>query len=223
MGDCCPSAPPATMKLFLAVCAVLAATAAADSCSNCQAVVGTLAAYLTSPDSIGKQQGILLGGLCPGVEDVEACVADLPAFWESIAMLLWPGYYDASPECEWMCKALCDAPEDSAMTCDACLDGVRSTIDQLIDTPTIEGIITALQGESFCAAPGQDDESCPESVDYVIRNGLPMLALGINPADLPTVWWPPAAAFTSTPAYLCAANPSPSLTNSPPQVVQHGR
>ena len=44
-----------------------------------------------------------------------------------------------------MCKALCDAPEDSAMTCDACLDGVRSTIDQLVDTPTIEGIITALQ------------------------------------------------------------------------------
>ena len=44
-----------------------------------------------------------------------------------------------------MCKALCDAPEDSAMTCDDCLDGVRSSIDQLIDAQFIEGIITALQ------------------------------------------------------------------------------
>ena len=39
-------------------------------------------------------QAILVGGLCPSQEDVAKCEADLPGFWNMIAALLWPGYWD---------------------------------------------------------------------------------------------------------------------------------
>ena len=41
-------------------------------------------------------QAILVGGLCPGAEDVAQCEANLPEFWGMIAALLWPGYWDPS-------------------------------------------------------------------------------------------------------------------------------
>ena len=61
-----------------------------------QAVVNTLATFLTSEGSLARQSDILVGGLCPGVEDPAGCTEGLPAFWNSIAALLWPAYY--SPE-----------------------------------------------------------------------------------------------------------------------------
>ena len=39
-------------------------------------------------------QAILVGGLCPSQEDVAQCEASLPEFWNMIAALLWPGYWD---------------------------------------------------------------------------------------------------------------------------------
>ena len=41
-------------------------------------------------------QAILVGGLCPGAEDVAQCEANLPEFWGMIAALLWPGSWDPS-------------------------------------------------------------------------------------------------------------------------------
>ena len=39
-------------------------------------------------------QAILVGGLCPGQENPAACEESLPEFWNMIAALLWPGYWD---------------------------------------------------------------------------------------------------------------------------------
>ena len=39
-------------------------------------------------------QEILVGELCPGAPDPEACVSGLPGLWNQIAALLWPGYWD---------------------------------------------------------------------------------------------------------------------------------
>ena len=58
-----------------------------------QAVVNTVATFLTSEGSLARQSDILVGGLCPGVEDPAGCTEGLPAFWSAIAALLWPGYY----------------------------------------------------------------------------------------------------------------------------------
>merc|ERR1719327_2045013 len=81
------------MKAFIFSSALLA-LAVADTCSDCTAVVSTIAARLSSEESIAAQQGILVGGLCPGAEDPAECEAALPGLWAGIAALLWPGYWD---------------------------------------------------------------------------------------------------------------------------------
>merc|ERR1719290_783953 len=86
--------------------------------------------------------------------------------------MIWPGYYD--PTADWMCGPTCKNPVEGDMTCDDCTGGIQASIDQLLATPTIDGMVEALSGDAFC---GQvDDERCPDAVDFVIRNGLPLLA-----------------------------------------------
>ena len=101
------------MKLIVALSALLT-IASGDQCEDCTAVVTTLSTYLTSADSIGRQTDILLAEVCPGAEDVDGCVANLPEFWSRVAMVLWPGYYD--PMGEWMCATedICGAPGPKA-------------------------------------------------------------------------------------------------------------
>merc|ERR550525_1603615 len=159
-----------TMKAFIFSSALLA-VALADTCTDCTAVVSTIAARLSSEESIAAQQGILVGGLCPTAEDVAGCEANLPGFWAGIAAILWPGYWD--PSAEWQCGPICEAPEDTVMTCDECKMGLQADIDQLLATETLDAIVEILSGD-FCASTG--DDRCPEFVDVVIRQGLPMLA-----------------------------------------------
>merc|ERR1711931_593133 len=151
------------MKAFIFSSALLA-LAVADTCSDCTAVVSTIAARLSSEESIAAQQGILVGGLCPGAEDPAECEAALPR--------LWPGYWD--PDAEWMCAPLCAAPEDTVMTCDDCKMGIQGAIDQLLAVEPLDAIVDAFANGDFCAS--QEDERCPAIVDVVIRQGLPMLA-----------------------------------------------
>merc|ERR1712223_1298849 len=106
-----------TMKVLILTSAMLA-LAASDSCSDCTAVVSHIAGRLSTPESLAAQGEILVGELCPGAPDPEACVSGLPGLWNQIAAILWPGYWD--PTAEWMCADICAAPEDTTMTCDDC-------------------------------------------------------------------------------------------------------
>merc|ERR1711910_192971 len=134
------------MKVFI-FSAVLA-LAAADTCT---------AARLTTEESIAAQSAVLVGGLCPTTEDPAACEAGLPGFWASIAVILWPGYYD--PSAEWMCAPICAAPEDTVMTCDQCKMGIQAAVDQLLAPETIDAIVDLFANGEFCANSG--DENCP--------------------------------------------------------------
>merc|ERR1712158_332654 len=133
-----------TMKAFI-FSSVLLALAAADTCSDCTAVVSTIAARLSSEESIAAQQAILVGGLCPGAEDPAECEAALPGLWAGIAAILWPGYWD--PTAEWMCADICAAPEDVVMTCDNCKMGIQRAIDQLLEPDTIDAAVEFIAPE----------------------------------------------------------------------------
>merc|ERR1712071_436960 len=91
------------MKFLIALSALLGITAATSewTCDDCNAVVNTLATYLSSQESIDKQVEILIAEVCPSVVNAEECLEGLPAFWTKIAMVMWPGYYTA--DAEWMC------------------------------------------------------------------------------------------------------------------------
>merc|ERR1712130_960899 len=151
--------------------ASLASLATADTCTDCTAVVSTIAARLMSEESLAAQGTILVGGLCPGAEDVVQCEANMPQFWKMIAALLWPGYWD--PTAEWMCAEICASPEDVAMTCDDCKSGIQAAVDQLLEERTIDAIVERLLPEICNPGPTAD---CPEHLEGTIRQGLPMLA-----------------------------------------------
>merc|ERR1712212_1019078 len=133
-----------TMKVFIFSSALLA-LAAADSCSDCTAVVSTIAARLSSEESLAAQGAILVGALCPDQNDPAACADSLPEFWNMIAALLWPGYWD--PTAEWMCAPICAAPEDTVMTCDDCKMGIQGAIDQLLAVETLDAIVDGISAE----------------------------------------------------------------------------
>merc|ERR1719432_467004 len=158
------------MKAFI-ISSALLALAAADTCSDCTAVVSTIAARLSSEESIASQTGILVGGLCPGAEDPAECEAALPGLWAGIAAILWPGYWD--PTAEWMCGPICAAPEDTVMTCDDCKMGIQMAIDQMLSPEAMDVIVEGISAELCKDNP---TEECPAAVDFVLRGGLPMLA-----------------------------------------------
>merc|ERR1712127_548000 len=93
-----------TMHLLL-LSGLLASATAATSCDNCQAVVDTLAAYLTSDESVMRQQEMLVPEICPGAENPAECESGLPDFWKSIALVLWPNYYNSDPQVTTETKA----------------------------------------------------------------------------------------------------------------------
>ena len=97
------------MKLLFALATILSitATSAEWTCDDCTAVVNSIAAYLTSGESLNKQVDILLAEVCPLSENPEECVEELPDFWIGVALMLWPGYYTA--DADWMCAPLCAA------------------------------------------------------------------------------------------------------------------
>merc|ERR1719239_208085 len=153
------------MKAFLFSSALLA-VAMADTCTDCTAVVSTIAARSMSEESLAAQGAILVGGLCPGAPDPAACEAGLPGFWD--------------PTAEWMCADICRRPEDVAMTCDDCKMGIQAAIDQLLEPDTLDAIVEALAPEICKDNP---TEECPAAVDAIIRNGLPLLAAAGGDAD----------------------------------------
>merc|ERR1712012_451072 len=161
-----------TMKVLILTSAMLA-LAASDSCSDCTAVVSHIASRLSTPESLAAQGEILVGELCPGAPDPEACVSGLPGLWNQIAALLWPGYWD--PTAEWMCADICAAPEDTTMTCDDCKMGI-----QLLSEAAMDAIVEAI-APIIC----QDNptEECPAAVDVIIRQGLPTLVAAGSDGD----------------------------------------
>merc|ERR1719331_1256010 len=167
------------MKAFIFSSALLA-VAMADTCTDCTAVVSTIAARLSTEESLAAQGAILVGGLCPSQEDVAQCEASLPEFWNMIAALLWPGYWD--PTAEWMCADICAAPEDVAMTCDDCKMGIQAGIDQMFEA--MDQIVEVVSAEICKENP---TEECPMFVDGVLRQGLPLLAAAADDAGFAQV------------------------------------
>merc|ERR1719239_19505 len=98
----------------------------------------------------------------------------------AMALALWPVYYD--PPIEWMCGPLCAAPEDTDMTCDDCTSGIQASIDQLLSAEAMDLVVDTFVNSAFCGALG-GDERCPQIVEAVLRNGLPLLAADAKPDD----------------------------------------
>ena len=78
------------MKLLFALATILSisATSAEWTCDDCTAVVNSIAAYLTSEESVAKQVDVLLAEVCPQTQNPEECLNGLPESWQRVAMVL---------------------------------------------------------------------------------------------------------------------------------------
>merc|ERR1712241_629839 len=169
------------MKVFLVLSAALLVSASATTevgCEDCKALVNSMATWFTNPVSIEKQVMVLLAEVCPGSSNPDGCTEGLPDFWEKVAMMLWPGYYN--PDEEFMCmqEGLCGAPGSrDAMTCDECLDDIKASIDQLLSEEFISGIVDALSGNGFCGGMTEkpNPEECAAIIAELIPAALPIL------------------------------------------------
>ena len=142
-------------------------------------MVSTISAYLTSHEILEYQVGVILFQVCPQVEDPYDCVAQLPAFWSRIALVLWPGYY--SPEAEWMCGS--GAGSAKSVTCDECLDGIQASIDQLFSGDFVSGIVAALSGDGFC---GMEEDA--KLIESTIEVFIPLALLSLFTMSLILVY-----------------------------------
>merc|ERR1712088_459158 len=169
-----------TMRALI-LTSTLVAIASANTCTDCTAVVNAIVEASISDESINTQQAILVGALCPGAEDPAQCEAGLPDFWKAIALRLWPAYYN--PEAEWMCGPTCANPSDDPTTCEECCAGLQASLDQLVDPRTIDAIVERFVASDFCSTI--PDERCPEFLEAVLREGIPILVAGNDPSGYP--------------------------------------
>ena len=80
-----------------------------------------------------------------------------------------------------MCYPICYEPTEGDMDCETCTNGITAAVDQLLEPQNLDGVVDYFQGEGLCATI--EDPKCPEGVDFVIRNGLPLLRESGNPAE----------------------------------------
>jgi len=82
----------------------LAALASADwTCEECEKVMKVIDMSCVTEEGIKEQIEILLAEVCPQVEDVEECVAELPGFWTKLAPIMWNFAYDPKIWCGDLC------------------------------------------------------------------------------------------------------------------------
>merc|ERR1719341_183419 len=176
------------MKFLIVVQAFLTLVSATSdaTCEDCQAVVTTLSSYLTSQESINRQVEILLAEVCIIDPVPEDCLEQLPGFWPKVAMVLWPGYFN--PDTEWMCASedMCGTTDTRGMTCEECLGGIKSAVDQLLSDEFVSGIMDALSGEGFCGMQ-ENEEACIKIIHELIPYALPTLANQIDSEQTPGI------------------------------------
>merc|ERR1712133_152033 len=147
------------------------ATWSIPTCDDCEALVTTISASLTSKEGIARQVEVLLSKICPKTSEPEKCQEQLPAFWREIAEGLWPEYYN--PSAEWMCggKGVCGGPEAGPLTCNGCKAGINLSITQLLSDEVVKNIIEELSGDEGC---GQEEQA--EKCRAVIAELIPWLS-----------------------------------------------
>ena len=62
----------------------------------------------------------------------------------------------------------------------------QASIDQLLSAEAMDLVVDAFVNSDFCTTVG-GDERCPEILEAVLRNGLPVLASAGNPEDFAEV------------------------------------
>ena len=90
-----------------------------------------------------------------------------------------------------MCKARCTEPiEDTTMDCDFCTADIQAAIDQLLAAETTNAIIEILSDPEGLVCSDFSDfakDVCAETVEWIIKDGLPLLASATDGYEFPEI------------------------------------
>ena len=64
---------------------------------------------------------------------------------------------------------------------------IQASIDQLLSAESMDLIVDSFVNSDFCDTVGGGDERCPDILDAVLRNGLPLLAAASDPESFKQV------------------------------------
>ena len=71
------------------------------------------------------------------------------------------------------------------MTCDACVEGISGSIEQLLSDEFVAGIVDELSGNGFCGGEFLEDiELCASVIAELIPLALPALTAEISSDDM---------------------------------------
>merc|ERR1711982_173115 len=168
-----------TMKLFLVLAAVGAASAASSNavtCEECQKGAADLVDHLLTPESLGEQAGFLKVLVCPQTPDPSCCEAAVDQWFPDMANCIYTHFVLDGDVCSrlGLCKKMSMfTPRD--WTCEECTDILARTADYMSADETIAEGVEYLQGECFCGQAGHSDD-CADTVSTIVPLAMPVLA-----------------------------------------------
>merc|ERR1711915_279176 len=129
--------------------ALVSGSRADITCDDCLTFGGNMLDYLMSAESIAEQIEIINANVCPGAEDPAGCEAGIRAWWEGIAMAMYPVFLEPNSVCgelgACMIKNLVGEP-----TCDECTGSVAAVAALIGSEEKIAEVIAFLNGDGFC-------------------------------------------------------------------------
>merc|ERR1711944_313586 len=147
-----------TMKIFVALLAVVALASAQDNCQRCGKAVEQLGQYLLTPAEIAAVEQGLVDLVCTTLpeENIEGCAVAVYSWWPKIAEALFE--YQGTVVAICVGIGACEAKNPyvnfkEGFTCDECL-GFLDKVSGLLATEDFANVVAAdLHGAVFCGNP----------------------------------------------------------------------
>ena len=132
---------------------------------------------LNTPESLTKQEQLLIDEGCPNLEDPAGCTVGVLTWWRQMAGVVY------SPEsADYVCNGLepaCNVPDTKAWDCETCKADVVAVCQLFQSEGAAEGITMGLQGPQFCESPdlGLNEEQLQVCKNYVAAAAAPGFGL----------------------------------------------
>jgi len=198
------------MKVLIFI--VLASLASADwTCEECEKVMKVIEMSTVSEEGINEQIEILVAEVCPEVEHVEECVAELPGFWMKLSPTMWTYAYDPKIWCGDLCgleisqklphigigkngnpnkmknkKQTGEAKKSNFdlrdVTCEECTAGLHNVFLTFAKPENVQWLVDYMVGPAFCEK-SEEVEKCKKNVTEIVPLAMPPLVADEDPEE----------------------------------------
>ena len=147
-----------------------------EACETCRVGVQMFMDALNTPESLTKQEQLLIDEGCPNLEDPAGCTVGVLTWWRAMAGVIYSG------SGAYVCQALepaCNVPDAKVWDCETCKADVQAMCKVFQSEGAAEGITMGLSGPLFCESPDYDlnEEQLQVCKDFVAAAAAPAFGL----------------------------------------------